>query len=105
MSEEVRVREIREMKIQIGALILISEGEYSDYRILDTFRALKDFDTGDVIREFMAKEYPDFSTDEYWDSPRPECEDLQKWVLSVGYVEELKTVEWYVGTYGRFDTH
>ncbi len=96
------------MKIQIGDLVLLSEGKYSDYGILDTFRALKDFDTSDVIREFMAKEYPDYDPDydpEDWEESRPEYEDLQKWVISVGYVEELKTVEWHIGVYGQFDTH
>lgn len=88
------------MRITKGDLVLLSANEYSDYDILDTFRAKKDFDTYEPVREFMSK-YPE---DEDGGGYRPDYEDFQEWVVSAGFVEELTTVEWHIGDYGRFNS-
>jgi len=86
-----------EMKISKGQLILISTGDYSDYGILDTFRALRDFDTKEVIECYFTK-YP-LQSEQY------EFDDdiFILWLISEQLVVELETVEWKISSYSTVD--
>ena len=43
------------MKLKKGQNVILSEGEYSDYCILDAYEVLEDFDTKKVIEGYLVK--------------------------------------------------
>ncbi len=94
------------MQIIKGDLVLLSAQEYSDYSILDTFKARKDFDTSEVIQEFMLcfkTIHPeDDEEEELYNGP--EYDEFQLWLINAKYIKELITKEWHIGSYGRFDS-
>lgn len=88
------------MKIKKGQLIILSEGEYSDYHILDSFKAVRDFDTNDVLNSFCEL-HPEGRT--ALDSRYNESlmDNFEQFLLDEGYVEELETTEWVISHYGK----
>lgn len=83
------------MDIKKDDIVLISTGEYSDYSILSTFVANEFFNTRNKIIEYLV-EFP--KAEEALD------EDLfMKWLFSKKLIKELKTKEWQLTKYGRFN--
>lgn len=50
--------------IKAGELLILTLGEYSDFRIVDLFRALADFDLAEIDREQEADWWEDKTTPE-----------------------------------------
>jgi len=88
------------MKIKKGQLIIISDGEYDDYQIVNTFRALKDFDTNEVMREFLIKHPEADGNLHSLLSPRT-INTFQCYLIETGMAEEVHTTEWHIADYGK----
>lgn len=85
-----RMREIR-----TGETIVFSTGEYSDYYIQGTFRALRDIDPEAELEAWL-QEHPEQRKDNNFDSCR-----FLAWIISGGLVEPTDYVEWHLDDYGK----
>ena len=93
------------MKIKAGQIICITTGEYSDYGIRDHLRAIRGFDSSELIEDFKgtefyrAADYEGDDADEYGSDSR-----FLAWLIRQGIVEPLdanEVVELHIGSYGR----
>jgi hypothetical protein len=81
-------------------LLLLSNGEYSDYTHSGPYRLLKPLVIAEAAAEFVAQWKPD--PERPWhDGPSPD--NFGPWLLAVGYIEEIPCVEIHCGGYGRFE--
>lgn len=78
-------------------LILITNGEYSDYSVSGIFKLLTNKTPNELKQKYL-KEYPE------------QCEDYGAnfykfigWLSSNGYVEDVEYQELHLGAYGCFD--
>lgn len=95
--------------IKKGQLIALITGEYSDYKLSDHVRALKDFNSGNEITRFMETgDYlvvPEWSTDNEPYSIGAEDRFIA-WAIREKLIEPLEAdevIEWYIGSYGRLE--
>ena len=72
-----------------GEIIVITRGEYSDYRLKDVVRAERDFTLRDVVESFE-KVYPNH--EDYTEAFMP-------WLIFMGYVSEVEWREFHTGEY------
>lgn len=94
MSEIATVKETRVAK---GAVVLFSSGEYSDYGLQGTFRALADFDLAAVTTEFRAMPPEPEPADFYgsdWETTR-----FLAFLTGREYLEEFHCREYHLGSY------
>jgi hypothetical protein len=79
--------------IKVGALCIVTTGEYSDYRILGVYRALKPFDK-DTLRAAFVEAFAREGQEAFLD-PRTELvmdasyfsdEAFVRWMLTEGYI-------------------
>lgn len=83
------------MKIRAGTVLVFDHGEYSDYSFTGPFRVLKDFDQAEVSEQFR----------EQWKAPNewrnnPDESEFISWMNLTGYVEDLPSHQWHIGSYG-----
>ncbi len=77
------------MQLKKDELVILSEGEYSEYQILWTFRVVRSFNTGEVLVHYL-KEASCYDSDVF-----------VAWLKQQNYVEEIETREWHVSNYGE----
>ena len=83
-----------------GEMILVTEGEYSDYNVTGLFTALKEFRRDTTIRAWCK--------DTNRDIKEATCEigcnnkeiDYVPWLLRNGIIKELEYREFHTGSYG-----
>ncbi len=97
---------------EVGSLIAVTSGEYSDYCLMGHMRVLRPFSQNEVVAEFKArgpwkvKGYPPVPTTaddedgEDWD-----CHDrFLAWLVSEGYAEPVESVQtMYIGAYSHLE--
>lgn len=86
-------------KFKTGTLVLLSEGEYSDYLVGPLFRCLKDLHLESLAESFYAHAPVD-----KFDEHRKDvgASSFALWIVSSGWVEEIEYQEVHVGSYGDF---
>jgi hypothetical protein len=92
-------REMSKMKINKGQIIAITTGEYSDYCLHGHMKALLDFETKLIARDYLKLNPP---TDYDWDAH----DKFIAWLISEGFVEPLDescVIEFYIGSYNRLE--
>ncbi|GAB6842390.1 hypothetical protein HNR00_003598 [Methylorubrum rhodinum] len=85
--------------IPAGSLIIFSLGLDEDAYNKGAYRATQDIRQSDAIDNYamyMRDERPD---------ERPFNEGFCLWMLKEGLIEEVDTVNWYLGDHDRFDPH
>lgn len=82
-----------------GDLLLIDGGEYSDKYTIGPFRVLKPMTRAEVAAQYVA----DFKPDPDAPDGKPDESGFLPWLVSKGYVEDVESVSWYVGSYGQFE--
>jgi len=102
------------MIIKSGEIFNTTYGAYSDYYLCGSFKALKDLDTGELVREF-AKEHNLERKKNEASSYKKDIEAYEDttyllgnlsflaWLSNGGYVEEAHVKEWYIGSYNEFN--
>ena len=92
------------INVSKGELLILSEGEYDDYHIVETVRALVDFRMRDVCKEFMSQhgEYGDVE-DEDGNYVGARGGSFVQWLISKRLVEKIEIQEVRFGEYGKFD--
>ena len=95
------------MKFTTGTIILVSKSSYSDRTIIgDHFRVLKDFDSAEMISEFIKSANYHKVNGRYLHLPEPlppgeEISDhFFNWLTHAGMIEKMdgkSAVEWHVG--------
>lgn len=77
-----------------GEIVNVAYGEYSDYGILGTARAKRDFNINKVLESYL-EENPE--------QREPYCgseHGFFQFLITKGFIEEMDVVEWHVGSYG-----
>lgn len=69
------------MKITKGQTLMFSSGAYSDYYVGSIMRALRDFDTEEMLKEFNG--VPE----------RPGHESLTTWLMREGFADDVEYTE------------
>ena len=80
-----------------GQLILVSNGAYSDYTVMNLWRVLKPFDSQVIVEAWLTL-HPEQRAAYHGD-----FDAFGAWVLAEGYVELVEHHEWFLGSYGTFD--
>lgn len=86
-------------EIPVGAMIALSSGEYSDYRVGCFSRVLRPLN--EAVWEEMRSACtvpPDYDPTE---SPRFDEYKAVPWLVANGYIEELPYTELHLGDYGE----
>lgn len=86
------------MNININDVLILTEGEYSDYHYIGVFKAVKALSQEDLTtlqREFE-KELDDDDLYDYRNSYR-----FANFLMLKGYLEELNSREVHLGAYGE----
>lgn len=86
------------MKVIKSQILAVTRGEYSDYTLMDHFRALKDFDTDETKAAYNVV----FPEHDFLVDP-DRHEKYLAWCAEQGYIEVLsenEVQEWYIGSYG-----
>lgn len=85
------------MNINAGQIIVMTSGQYAEYRINGQYRALKDFDTKAASEAFLLVDQ--HSPANFWLFDR-----FRDYLLNAGLIEELsvdESVEWHLGSDGE----
>lgn len=90
------VRNLRSTVLEVGSLLLIQTGEYSDRMTTGPFRVLKRLDRVEVSKAFISEFKPEDEGD------RPDPDAFLPWLAKNGYVEDVESTLWHVGSYGDF---
>lgn len=88
---------MQENKFTSGQILMLEEGEYSDYGVMDIVLVLKDFDMNNVVAELRAEHKPKHE----WDSPEPS--DIPAFLVVKGLVSPLGYTSIHCGSYGRLE--
>lgn len=87
--------------MKTGTIFILTEGEYSDYGISATLRALKDFDfDAELMDVVKAQQDADW---EPGDTLRIETFRAIEALEQKGFVEHVRIPELHVGSYGQFE--
>ena len=85
---------------ETGDIIILAEGEYSDYRTGPLFRCVKDLNIETLAKEF----YPNAPVSEWNEDRRvADASTFTLWLTQNGWVEEIEYREVHVGSYGTFE--
>lgn len=82
-----------------GEIVVISHGEYSDYRIRGIVRIVRDF-TITEIEESLKQDFPNYGDEDDWESTEALEDGFIPWLARNGYVEVIDWQELYCGGYG-----
>lgn len=83
------------MQIKAGAILVLEHGEYSDYAFDGPFRVLKDFDQAKIATTFCEQ----WTSLDEWKT-KPDESDFIAWMNTNGYIEDIETHRWHIGSYG-----
>lgn len=86
---------MRNSKFKEGAILILTEGEYSDYRTGPLLRCLRDLDITKLAEEFHASKSK-------WAYGEADTSTFALWITLNGWAEELTYAEIHVGSYGQF---
>lgn len=75
------------------AFVILTKGEYSDYRVLGAFRALSDLDLPALVAAFL-EEHPGQQAEDRFNP----C-DLGRWLVKHKHLVLAPAFEWYLGDY------
>jgi hypothetical protein len=87
--------------MKVGDLFNLSHGEYSDYSIINTMKALKDFTMLDV--KTAVKESGECRDEYGWDDDCINIEAVTDYMIKYGYCEKIQCEEMHLGSYSSFD--
>jgi hypothetical protein len=86
-----------------GQIAIVTEGEYSDYQIINSYKFLKDFDYGKYLVENCApKQWEnitsllDFKLD---------ADETLKYLLDNGIIELCEQAKMYLGAFGKITVY
>jgi hypothetical protein len=83
-----------------GSLLVIEQGEYSDFSTAAPVRMLRDATKRALVQEYVTQYTPENGT---WYNAEPDPDSFLPWMVRAGYVEAVDHVNtWHVGSYGRF---
>lgn len=94
---------------KVGDILTIATGEYSDFTYIGPLKVIKDFTTQEVFDLYTGEEpiyetRTDFRGNEYQRQlNEPSPYNFDGWLVKNGYVESMESIEWHVGSYGRFE--
>lgn len=83
--------------MEAGEILMITNGEYSDFGHIGLFRVVVDFDAKLALQKYLdqhPEEQNDYSGSEY---------SFAAWLLRQGLVEDVDYKTWHVGAYGCFN--
>lgn len=80
--------------MKAGDLMILSNGEYSDYSFSGPFRCVKNFEFPPTARAHADS----FEQNEYDNQPDPSS--FIAWLALNGYIEDVACTEIYLGSYG-----
>ncbi len=87
-----------------GETIILSDGSYSDYNIIDVYKCLKDFDIDEIVVGMISGEEGSIK-----DKPRSasmvlnvESDAIVALLLSSGHVELISTTEFNLGDFDNY---
>lgn len=79
------------MKLVTGQHVIFTDGEYSDYRIQDLYRVVKDHESAEtLLSEFL-------DTQQQRQYSRKKADDFQAFLVDRGFLERLEYVELSLG--------
>ena len=81
-----------------GEIVVISAGEYSDYRIRGIVRILKDFKIAE-IEEAIRRDYPNYGDEIDWRTSEELYDGFIPRLIREGYAEAIDWQELYTGDY------
>lgn len=85
---------------KVGEVVILAEGEYSDYRTGPLFRCLKDLN----MRELAAAFFPEAPKSDWnYCGREADASTFTLWLVKNGWVEELEYIEVHCGSYGTFE--
>jgi hypothetical protein len=86
--------------LELGTLLVIETGEYSDKQWNGPVRMLISISKGELVERFRADWKP-----ESWQDPEdgPEPGGFLPWLVASRYAEHVDAHSWHVGSYGRFE--
>ena len=84
--------------VPVGKILLLSEGEYSDYNVIMVVRTLKSFSIHQLTLEYRNTR-PKSEREPYNEQEG----GFMNWMVSSGYVETVEWWEFHVGAYGKLD--
>lgn len=85
--------------LEPGDLLMIDGGEYSDRYTIGPFRVLKPMNRSAVAEQYVA----DFKADPELPNDTPDPQGFVPWLAAKGYIEDVPSASWYVGSYGQFE--
>ena len=91
--------ESKMMPIPAGTEFRVTSGEYSDFGVIASYRAVVEIDTEKVQEEYL-KANPK-ARENYSFSPY----DFVNWLEKTDLVEPIDQWEWHVGSYGTISTY
>lgn len=86
-----------EQTVKAGEILLVTQGQYSDYSCTAIMRAERDFDIAEVKALYLA-EFPE-QAEEY----NAEHEQFVGWLSSCGYATDVPHRELHAGSYGNLE--
>lgn len=86
--------------LEPGDLLMIAAGEYSDLHYTGPFRVVKAMNRADVSARYVAEFKPDPARPL---RRGPDPRDFIAWLAREGYIEDIPSAEWHVGSYGEFE--
>lgn len=83
---------------KLGDIILLSNGEYSDYSFAGPFRVLKPLNfNSELLKELQGNWKPS----SHWEQFSPDS--VIGGLTSLGYIEDIESSEVWIGAYGKVD--
>lgn len=89
-------------RLEVGDLLIIETGEYSDRRWDGPVRMLVSKTRKQLAHEFVCDWKPDQSKKLEWQK-RGDPDDFLPWLIRKGYAEDVKCHSWHVGSYDNFN--
>jgi hypothetical protein len=99
LTAELAEARLQPLPIKAGAIVMLSEGEYDDYRVESIVRALADIDLNALAQQFMPTTSPDHTSD----LPFRDAEAFANWLVNNGHVERVTYEEVRVEQFGGWD--
>ena len=94
------------MKYRKGETIVVTEGAYSDYSIIDLFKVKRDFDFAQVVVDAGIKLElsKHILGDGHYESMGYDAQDVFiEYAVANGYIEKIKHTELHIGGYSKIE--
>ena len=92
---------IEKLVVSPGEIIMISNGEYSDYEVIGVYRVLEVFD--DKLMRYVVNNCKSVSTYLDRELVSYDYDKIVEKLIEEGYIEKVDTRELYLGAYSRAD--